>query len=50
MMKHANKHNIGLQTDIVTNHIAEQSKLTSINLLGFILNEFAHYNDYISLH
>ena len=30
--------------DIATNHMAEQSKLTSIHLFGFILNEFAHYN------
>jgi len=30
----------------VTNHIAEQSKLTSIHLFGFILNELAHYNIY----
>jgi len=28
----------------VTDHIAEQSKLTSIHLLGFMLNELAHCN------
>jgi len=29
--------------------MAEQSKLTSIHLFGFIFNEFAHYNVYSSL-
>ena len=37
------------QTDRQTNHMAEQSKVTSIHLFGFILNEVAYYNVYSNL-
>jgi len=45
MMRKSRRSNKHTETDNVTDHIAEQSKLTSMNLFGFILNELAHYNN-----